>query len=313
MNIQQMRYLCEVVRHGCNLSEAARFLHTSQPGISRQIRMLEEELGFSVLNRQGKRIVGLTRQGVLVHATAKQLMGGFNGLKQLSEDHRNSTNGKLTVATTHFHARYTLFDAVLRFRKKHPEVSLILHQSIPVDIARQVIAEEADIGISILPREIKSELVVIPCFTVDRILITPRRHPLLKLRRLSLQEICRYPLIAYDSELGGGWRVLHAFKEKKMNPNVVLTATDVDVIKAYVAAGLGVAVVQAPVYSKAKDVNLRAIDASYLFNPGPSVLMMRPQVYVSELVRDFIREVSPEIDLSKVTDFRDESLIISEE
>ena len=290
-----MRYLCEVVKRGCNLSEAARALHTSQPGISRQMQMLEAELGFAVLNRQGKRIVGLTRQGVLVHATAKRLMGEFNGLRQLSEDHRNKSDGKLIVATTHFHARYTLFDAVLRFRKTHPEVSLILHQSIPLDIARRVTTEEADIGISVLPPEIKPELVAIPCLSVGRILITPRRHPLS--RPLTLQKINRYPLIAYDRELGGGWRVMRAFEEKKLTPNIVLTATDADVIKAYVAAGLGVAVVQASVYDPTRDSELRAFDVSHLFKPGPSVLMMRRQVYLSGLVRDFIKEVAPEIDL----------------
>lgn len=299
MNFQQMRYLCEVERRNFNLSEVARALHTSQPGISRQIHMLEEELGFPVLTRQGKRITGLTRQGELVLASAKRLMGEMNGLRQLSADNRSRSDGTLVVATTHFHARYTLLRAVTEFRESHPSVSLILHQGTPIDIARRVMAEEADIGISVMPPDAKPDLIAIPCLSVGRVLITPRRHPLLKQRALTLQGICRYPLITYDNHLGGGWRVMEAFREKKLHPNVVLTATDADVIKAYVAGGLGVAIVQAPVYDRKKDAELRALDASHLFRPGSSVLMMRRQVYISSLVRDFVRAIAPEIDLQK--------------
>lgn len=302
MNFHQVRYLCEVARRGYNLSEVARSLHTSQPGISRQMRMLEEEMGFPVLIRQGKRITGLTRQGEMVLAAAKRVLGEFNGLKQLSEDHRRESNGKLIVATTHFHARYTLFEAVLNFRKTHPDVSLILYQGLPADIAHRVATEEADIGISVLPPDSKSELVSIPCLSVKRIVITPRGHPLLRSRQVGLRHICRYPLITYDGKLAGGWRVMQAFEEKGLKPNVVLTATDADVIKAYVAAGLGVAVVQTSVYDKKKDTELRAVNVSRFFQPGPSVLMMRRQVYLSGLVRDFIKAVIPEIDLTKVTD-----------
>ncbi len=302
MNFHQIRYLCEIAKRGYNFSEVARALHTSQPGISRQIQMLEEELGFPVLTRQGKRITGLTRQGELALASARRIIGELNGLRQLSEDHRHKSDGTLIVATTHFHARYTLLEAVLKFRKTHPDVSLILHQSTPLDIARRVTSEEADIGISVMPSDLKPELFAIPCLSVGRILITPRKHPLLQLRQVSLQNICQYPLIAYDNELGGGWRVAQAFAEKSLTPNVVLTATDVDVIKAYVAAGLGVAVVQATVYDRARDTELRSINVSRLFELGASVLMMRRQVYISSLVRDFIKAVAPEIDLTKVTD-----------
>lgn len=299
MNFQQMRYLCEVARRGFNLSEVARALHTSQPGISRHLHMLEEELGFAILTRRHKRITGLTRQGELVLASAKRLLGELNGLRQLSEDHRSRSNGILTVATTHFHARYTLFDAVLRFRKAHPDVSLILHQGSPADIAARVAAEEADIGISVPPPDVKPDLIAIPCLSVNRVLITPRQHPLLNIRRMTLQHICRHPLITYDNQLGGGRRVLQVFEEKGLKPNVVLTATDADVIKAYVAAGLGIAVVQKPVYDPRKDVELRAAEVSHLFPPGPSVLMMRQQIYLSALARDFIKTVAPEIDLEQ--------------
>jgi LysR family cys regulon transcriptional activator len=298
MTLQQMRYLCEIVRRGFNLSEVARALHTSQPGISRHIQLLEAELGFSVLKRQGKRITGLTRQGELVVASARRIASEITGLRQLSEDHRSRSRGTLTVATTHFHARYTLFDAVLRFRATYPDVALILHQGSPLDIARRVAAEEADIGISVPPPDVKPDLIAIPCLSVKRVLITPPRHPLLALRRVTLRQISDHPLITYDNQLGGGRRVLQVFEQKGLKPDIVLTATDADVIKAYVAAGLGVAIVQAPVFDAQTDTSLRAVDVSHLFPPGPSVLMMRHQVYVSELVRDFVKAVAPEIDLA---------------
>ncbi|MBX3665833.1 MAG: LysR family transcriptional regulator [Burkholderiales bacterium] len=297
MNFLQMRYLCEIVQRGYNLSEVARALHTSQPGISRHIHLLEQELGFAVLIRQGKRVTGLTHQGKLVLASAKRLMGEFNGLRQLSEDHRDRSAGTLAIATTHFHARYTLLAAILRFRRTHPRASLILHQSTPDDIAKRVENEKADIGFSVLPLDFESELIAIPWLSVNRVLITPRHHPLLTLQQITLQDICRHPLITYDHQLSGGRRVMQAFEERKLRPNVVLTATDADVVKAYVAAGLGVAIVQAPVYEKKRDAALRAVDVSQLFRAGTSMLMMRRQAYVSDLVHDFVKAVAPEIDL----------------
>jgi LysR family cys regulon transcriptional activator len=297
-----MQYLYEVARHQFNLSAAARALHISQPGISRQIQMLEEEMGFQVLNRQGKRILGLTRQGEVVLAAAKRVMGEFNGLKKLRDDNRGKSNSRLVVATTHFHARYTLFEPILNFRREHPDASLLLSQGLPPDIVRRVASEEADIGISAQPEDVESELMTIPCLSVERVLIAPKGHPLLRRRDVSLQDICRYPLITYDEMLAGGWRIRRAFEEHQLEPDVVLTATDADVIKAYVAAGLGVAIVQRPVYDRKKDTELRALDVSKLFKPGPSVLIMRRQVYVSGLVRDFIRTALPEIDLRAVLD-----------
>jgi len=302
MNSLQMRYLYEVARHHFNLSEAARTLHVSQPGISRQIQLLEEEMGFPILNRQGKRILGLTQQGEVVLSAAKRVIGEFKGLKQLRDHHRGKAERKLVVATTHFHARYTLFEPILNFRRKHPDVSLILYQGLPPDIAQRVACEQADIGISVQPEDVAAELATMPWLSVERALITPRGHPLLRRGDISLQDICRYPLITYDATQAGGWRIHQAFADRRLEPNVVLTATDADVIKAYVAAGLGVAIVQRPVYDRRKDTELRARDVSKLFEARPSVLIMRRQAYVSGLVQDFIRTVLPQIDLQSELD-----------
>jgi len=297
MNFQQMRYLLEVTRRGFNMSEVARALHTSQPGISRQIQLLESELGFAVLKREGKRITGLTREGVMVHAAANRVIGEFDGLLQLREKFAKHARGRLVVATTHFHARYTLMNPVLTFRESHPGVSLILHQIDPLDVPRRVMREEADIGISVVAEEHRKDLLCIPFLSVQRIVITPPGHPLLRIRNITLEQIAQYPLITDERELSGGWRVMKTFEEKRLQIEVVLTATDADVIKAYVAAGLGVAVVQKLVYDRRKDTNLRALDVSHLFEAGNSVLMMRRQPHARTIVCDFVTSLAPKVNL----------------
>jgi LysR family cys regulon transcriptional activator len=297
MNFQQMRYLLEVTRRGFNLSEVARALHTSQPGISRQMQLLEDELGFAILKRQGKRITGLTREGQMVHAAANRVIGEFDGLRQLREKFAKHARGRLVVATTHFHARYTLMNSVLSFRESHPDVSLILHQIDPTEVARRVLREEADIGISVVSDDEAADLLCIPYLSVQRILIAPPGHPLLRMRKITLEQIAQYPLITDERELSGGWRVLKTFEDKDLRIEIVLTATDADVIKAYVGAGLGVAVVQKPVYDRKKDTNLRAIDVSHLFSPGNSVLMMRRQPHAKTIVCDFVASLAPTANL----------------
>ena len=298
MNFLQMRYLLEITRRGFNLSEVARVLHTSQPGISRQIQVLEDELGFSVLNRQGKRILGLTREGEMVHSAAKRVISEFDGLRQLREKFAKHARGRLVVATTHFHARYTLMNSVLTFRATHPDVSLILHQMDPLDVARRVLNENADIGISVVSKEAQDALLCIPYLSAPRILIAPPGHPLLRLRKITLEHIAKHPLITDERELSGGWQVVKTFEEKGIPVDIVLTATNADVIKAYVAAGLGIAVVQKPVYERRKDSNLRAIDVSHLFEPGKSVIMMRRQPHARTIACDFVASIAPQINLA---------------
>lgn len=278
-------------------------LHTSQPGISRQIQMLEAELGFDILARQGKRITGLTPEGETVLAAAQRMESEAERLRRLSKAHRNFMCGRLTVATTYFHARYTLVDAVLAYRKAHPDVSLSLHQSDPLEIARQVAAGEADLGISVESSQLEREVAFFP-FDVScrnaaqpakRTLITPAGHPLLDTRRLTLALIAKYPMIMYDPKMNVGWGVMQTFKQNGIAPNVVLTASDADVIKTYVAAGLGVAIVQQPVIDPKRDRDLRAIDVSYLFEAGKTVLMLRRGNAMADHVGDFIRLVAPDL------------------
>jgi DNA-binding transcriptional LysR family regulator len=297
MNLQQMRYLVEAAARSFNFSEVARAIHTSQPVISRQIQLLEEELGFDVVVRRGKKIVGLSREGETVLAIARRMLKESEDLRRFAEERSSRAHAKLTVATTHFHARYTLLDPILQFRKLHPEVQLRLKQSDPTDVERMVDAEEADLGITAqFPNE-RSAVVSVPCKSVNKIVITPPRHPLLS-GRLTLERIAAYPLIIYDEKYTGGSSVIRAFQARELEPNVVLTAMDADVIKTYVAAGLGVSVVQSAVYDRDRDTRLRGINASRLFDPLVIVMMLKPRLFLKRALVDFATTVMPGLDIS---------------
>jgi LysR family cys regulon transcriptional activator len=300
MKLHQMRYLSEAAARNFNFSEVARVIHTSQPVISRQIQLLEEELGFDVLVRRGKRIVGLSREGETVLAIARRMLKESDDLKRFAEERSKRGRGRLTVATTHFHARYTLLDPILKFRKLHPNVLLRLKQSDPTDIERLVNAEEADLGITAQAPSAHSEVISIPCQSVPRIVITPPRHPLLSASRLTLERIAAHPLIVYDEKYSGGWSVMQTFQAKGLQPKVVMTAMDADVIKAYVAAGLGVSVVQTAVYDRRRDSGLRAIDAAHLFKPLVIVMMVKPRLYLNQALLDFATTVMPGLDAEKI-------------
>ena len=300
MNLQQMRYLVAASARDFNFSEVGRFIHTSQSVISRQIQLLEAELGFDVLVRRGKRITGFTREGETVFAIARRMVKEADDLRRFAEDHSKRTQARLTVATTHFHARYTLLEPILKFRTLHPHVLLRLKQSDPTDVERIVGQEEADIGVTAQMPDSDSEVVAIPCQSVPRVVITPPRHPLLSGGRLTLERIVAHPLIIYDEKYTGGSAVMQTLQSKGLEPQIVMTAMDADVIKTYVAAGLGISIVQAAVYDRRQDPGLRAIDASHLFKPLVIVMLLKPRLYVSKAVSDFALTVAPALDISKM-------------
>jgi LysR family cys regulon transcriptional activator len=300
VKLHQMRFLCETAAHNFNLSEVGRVLHTSQSVVSRQIQQLEAELGFDVLLRRGKRIVGLSSEGEAVLAIARRMTKESDDLKKLVESRPKPSQPRVTIATTHFHARYTLLKPIIEFRKSHPEVHLKLTQSHPRDIERLIAAEEADFGLSMQTQNEYPEVLSVPYKSVPRILITPVGHPLLKGGMLRMERLVRYPLIIYDESFSGGKNVTQAFRDSGLRPNVVLTAMDADVIKAYVAADLGVAVVQSAVFNARTDSGLRAIDASHLFPPLRIAVLLRTKRHLNQALIDFISRVIPELDITKL-------------
>ncbi len=295
MKLQQLRYLCEVVRQNLRISAAAEALHTSQPGVSKQLRLLEEELGVDILVRNGKRVVALTEPGKALVAIAERMLRDAENLKRMGEDFRNEARGRLTIAATHTQARYALPETVRRFSRLYPDVRLSLHQGNPRQIAEQVISGEADFGIATEALTLYDDLVTLPCYEWHHCAICPPRHPLLKARHVSLETLARYPIVTYDVAFSGRAKISEAFEQEGLEPNVVLTAIDADVIKTYVELGLGIGIVAHMAFDPKRDRNLRAIDLGHLFPSNVSRIGIRRGAYLRRYMYDFIELFVPRL------------------
>ena len=295
MKLQQLRYLCEVARQGFNLSTAADALHTSQPGISKQIRLLEDELGVEILVRNGKRVTAVTPPGKAILAIAQRILQETENLKQAAQDYSNQDSGSLTIATTHTQARYALPEVIRRFTARYPRVKLSLIQGNPVQICEFTLNGQADICIATEAIATFEELAMLPCYHWNRCVIAPPRHPILKQQALTLETIAKYPIITYDHAFAGRSQINHAFATRGIKPNVVLTAIDSDVIKTYVALGLGIGILAKMAFDPARDKNLRALDASHLFESSTTRIGVPRNAYLRGYVYDFIEMFAPHL------------------
>lgn len=295
MKLQQLRYLREVERQGLNLSAAAEKLHTSQPGISKQIKLLEEELGVEIFVRNGKRVTAITPPGVAILAIAQRILHEAENLKQAAQDFSNQDSGSLIIATTHTQARYALPAVIQRFTQRYPKVKLGLMQGNPVQICQFALSGQADFCIATEAIATYEDLIMLPCYGWNRCVIAPPDHPILKHKNLTLDEIARYPIITYDFAFTGRSQINHAFKTKGLNPNVVLTAIDSDVIKTYVALGLGVGILAKMAFDPERDTNLRALDASHLFESSTTRIGIPRNAYLRRYIYDFIEMFAPHL------------------
>jgi LysR family cys regulon transcriptional activator len=294
MRLEQLRFLCEIVDQGFNISRAAEALHTSQPGVSKQIRLLERELDVEVLRRRKGRVVGVTEPGAAVLRVARNMLRDANTIVRIRDEFSRCDSGRLAIATTHLHACYVLPKAIERFRRRYPGIQWSLMQANPGQIVELVSSGKADIGITGEAPGSAGELVELPSYELARSLIVPARHPLLRSRRLSLEEIARHPLIAHDVAYPGGVALRRAFSGKNIEPTIVIRATDSEVIKAYVKLGLGIAVLPTITFDPRKDGGLRAIEATHLFGPAAAATIVRPDLYLRGYMYDFIQMVAPE-------------------
>jgi LysR family cys regulon transcriptional activator len=300
MKLQQLRYLCEVANQGLNLSKAAETLHTSQPGISKQIRLLENELGVEIFVRNGKRVVETTPPGRAIIEIAERMLRDAKNLKQVGQEFANEAIGSLTIATTHTQARYALPSAIKHFTARYPKVKLILRQGSPTQISELVTSGIADIAIATEAIELFHELVMLPCYQWNRCIVVPPRHPLLRLEKLTLEAIAQYPIITYDFAFTGRSKINQAFDAKRLVPNVVLTAIDADVIKTYVELGLGIGILAQMAFDPKRDKHLRSIDASHLFEPSTTRIGIGRNSYLRGYVYDFIEIFAPHLDHAAV-------------
>lgn len=295
MKLQQLRYLYEIAKQGLNVSLAAEKLHTSQPGISKQIQLLEEELGVDILVRHGKRVTGITEPGQTILLIAERMLHDMENLKRVGADFVNETVGSLSIATTHTQARYALPSVIKTFSERYPGVQLRLHQGNPTQIVEMVLSGEADIAIATEAIALCDELVMLPCHQWNRCVITQPGHPLLSERILTLERIAEYPIITYDFSFSGRSQFNKAFTEHNLSPDIVLTAIDADVIKTYVELGLGIGIVASLAFDPERDPNLRAIDAGHLFEPSTTKIGIRHGTYLRGYTYAFIEIFAPHL------------------
>ncbi len=295
MNLQQLRYLHEVSKQGLKISGAAEALFTSQPGISKQIKLLEEELGIEIFVRNGKRITAVTEPGKAILEIVDRILHDTDNLRQVSEEFRAQDNGTLTIATTHTQARYALPPVVKQFIKRYPRVKLNLHQGNPTQIAQQVLAGEADIAIATESLALYDELVTLPCYEWNHCIIVLPKHPLLAEKKLTLEQVAQYPIITYDFAFTGRNKINAAFQAKNLAPNIVLTAIDADVIKTYVELGLGIGIVAHMAYIPERDRHLRMLEAAHLFQPSTTRIAIRKNEYLRGYTYDFIELFAPHL------------------
>jgi LysR family cys regulon transcriptional activator len=300
MKLHQLRYVREIARQGLNISVAADALHTSQPGVSKQIQLLEEELNLQIFQRNGKRLTGITEPGKAVIELAERVMREMENIKRVGEEFSHEQTGTLSIATTHTQARYRLPAAVKSFMQQYPDVKLIIHQGNPTQVAEQVESGEADIGIATEAISSYEKLLCLPCYQWNRCVVTPHDHALLKDIPLTLEKIAQYPLITYDFAFTGGSLVSRVFGKQGVEPNVVLTAIDADVIKTYVSLGLGIGLLANMAYDKERDANLAVLDASHLFPPSTTYIGIRRDAYLRGYVYGFIHMLAPDFDRKAV-------------
>jgi LysR family transcriptional regulator, cys regulon transcriptional activator len=293
MNLQQLRYLCGIADHRLNISEAAKALSTSQPGVTRQIRQLEQELKAELLVRQGNRISALTEPGRAIVEIARRILRDIDNIRSAGAEYADANRGTLTVATTHVHARYLLMPVVRRFRRSFPKVRLRIRQGNPDQIVQLVSAGGADLGLTTAPTEETPMLVGLPCYRSSRCVLVPKHHPLArKKKRITLADIAAYPMVNLDVSFASGIAVMSTFEAKGITPEVVLTATDAEVIKAYVTAGLGIATLPEIAFDPKRDAALTTINARHLFPPTISYVWVHKHLYLRAYASEFIRMLS---------------------
>ncbi|MEY2620423.1 MAG: hypothetical protein RIT26_243 [Pseudomonadota bacterium] len=294
MNLQQLRSVREAVRCGFNLTDVAQLLFTSQPGVSRQIRELEEELGVDIFVRNGKRLTGLTPPGQALLPLVEDILTQSANLRRISSDFSDRTQGKLSIAATHTQARYALPSAVQDFRKLFPDVSLHLHQGSPKQVAEMLLSGEADIGVATEALSHYPQLLALPCYRWTHSLVVPEGHPLLTIDGpVQLTQIAEHPVITYVHGYTGRAHIDAAFESAGLKPHVVLTAMDADVIKTYVELGLGIGIVASIALNPERDEGLRSIEAGHLFQVNQTRLAIARGAWLRGYAYAFIETFAP--------------------
>jgi LysR family cys regulon transcriptional activator len=295
MKLQQLRYIWEVSRHDLNVSATAQSLYTSQPGISKQIRLLEDELGVEIFSRSGKHLTRVTTAGAEVLEVAGQILGKVESIKQLAQEYSSPNKGSLSIATTHTQARYALPDVIGSFIERYPDVSLHMNQGTPVQISEMAADGDADFAIATEALDLFNNLLMMPCYRWNRCILVPKDHPLCQVSELTLEDVAEHPLVTYVFGFTGRSKLDEAFRQKGLDPKVVFTATDADVIKTYVRLGLGIGIVARMAYDPVQDSDLVALEAKHLFKSSVTSIGFRRGTYLRTFMYDFIERFAPHL------------------
>ncbi|MHB0776394.1 HTH-type transcriptional regulator CysB [Halomonas sp. WWR20] len=300
MKLQQLRYIWEVTRHNLNVSATAQSLFTSQPGISKQIRLLEDELGVEIFARSGKHLTRVTPAGEAIIELAGKVLSTVDNIKHVAQEHSDERRGSLSIATTHTQARYALPPVIREFRQKYPDVALHMQQGTPKQIAQMVSEGQADFAICTESLELFTDLILLPCYRWNRCVLVPKDHPLAQCGELTLEQLAEYPLVTYLFGFTGRSQLDEAFKAQELTPNVVLTAADADVIKTYVRLGLGVGIVAHMAVDPEVDTDLVVLEAGHLFASSTTKIGIRRGTFMRGYMFDFVQEFAHHLDRDTV-------------
>lgn len=295
MKLQQLRYIWEVAHHELNVSATAQSLYTSQPGISKQIRLLEDELGVEIFSRSGKHLTRITPAGEAILRTAGEILRKVESIKQVAQEFSNEKKGSLSIATTHTQARYALPKVIEQFIQKYPDVALHMHQGTPMQISEMAADGSVDFAVATEALELFSDLIMLPCYRWNRCILVPKGHPLCQPSVLSLEDVAKYPIVTYVFGFTGRSKLDEAFMERGLAPKVVFTAADADVIKTYVRLGLGIGIVAKMAYDEAEDNDLVALDASHLFGSSTTKIGFRRGTFLRGFMYEFIEKFAPHL------------------
>jgi len=300
MKLQQLRFIFEVAQHDLNVSATADRLYTSQPGISKQIRLLENELGITIFARSGRHFTGLTKAGEQIVEVAGEILGKTQDIKNIALEYRDNRIGTLNIATTHTQARYALPPVIQGFMQRYPGIKLTIQQGTPSQIAEMAAKGMADLAIATESLELFDNLLMLPCYRWNRCVLIPRVHPLTESHNLSLQELAEYPLITYVFGFTGRSQLDKAFELAGLHPRLALTAVDADVIKTYVRLGLGVGIVAHMAYDPEIDQDLVALDVTHLFESSTTWIGMRKDMFIRGFLYDFVESFAPHLTRARV-------------
>ena len=296
MKLQQLKYIVEVVNHNLNVSATAENLYTSQPGISKQVRLLEDELGVQIFERSGKHLTQITSAGEDIVRISREILSRVESIKAVAGEHTNPEAGTLNISTTHTQARYALPDVIKGFTKRYPKVSLHMHQGTPSQMSEAVAKGTANFAIATEALHLYHDVIMLPCYHWNRSIVVTKDHPLAKKKEsLIIQDLAAFPLVTYVFGFTGRSQLDLAFNDAGLTPRIVFTATDADVIKTYVRMGIGVGVIASMAVDEQRDSDLVVIDAAHIFGSSTTSIGFRKGTFLRSYMFDFMERFAPHL------------------